>query len=44
MLPTIIYKEIDDTIFLRVIFSAREMDETQKYEKFHMNTKISITF
>lgn len=38
LIPSIIYKEMDDTYFFRLQYSAREMDETRKNKSTNDNT------
>jgi len=45
LIPSIIYKEIDDTFFFRIQYSARELDETMKnYKTKNLKTKIEINY
>ena len=43
LLPSIIYKEIDDMFFLRLHFSAQEIDETLKKNKLNLHSEILIS-
>ena len=43
LLPSIIYKEIDNMFFLRLYFSAQEIDETLKKNKFNLHSEILIS-
>ena len=42
-IPSIIYKEIDNTYYLRLQYSAREIDETLKNSTLGISTKLSIS-
>jgi hypothetical protein len=42
LIPSLIYKEIDNTFFFRFQYSAREMDETVKIGKINLPTQLSI--
>jgi hypothetical protein len=43
LIPSIIYKEIDNTYYLRLQYSAREIDETLKNSTLGISTKLSIS-
>ena len=44
LIPSIIYKEMDETIFFRLTYSAREMDETMKnHDISSINTELNIS-
>jgi hypothetical protein len=45
LIPSIIYKEMDGTYFLRLQYSARELDETVKnLEQKHINIHVEVSF